>query len=271
MRVRRFGFLFVIAVVVALVMSLAAAFAEAQYYHRNEVGGLVQGNLNMVRGLHYQLDRANMERQFHNLVFHDNYGYYGYYDNGGAFYAVADRQGRRLSRPVKIGIGAGIGAAFGYAVSGNAKGTAIGAGIGAIAGLIAGCDRGQQQYQPQSVAYTGGGQGHGQLVPAPMPEPAPAENPALIPEPVAEPEPQEQEQGEWALSNPTGFPLDVFDGQEFLGRMKTGEIWSVDAPRVGYRAEALIPNNHGGISRGKTDIRATDTGWEFVPPAVAGR
>lgn len=261
-------FVFVFALV-AIVLLAGVSPVEAQYYHRDPVGSLVQGNLNLVRGLHGQLDRANYEREMHQLIFHN--GYYGYYENDGAFFAVADRQGRRLSRPVKIGIGAGIGAAFGYGISGNGRGAAIGAGIGAIAGLIAGRDRnrGQQYYQQQSAAaYVGGGNDHGQLVPdsAPMPETP------TTPEPIAEPEPQEQEQGEWVLSNPTGFPLDVFDGQEFLGRMKTGEIWSVDAPRVGYRAEALIPNNHGGISRGKTDIRATDTGWEFVPPAVvAGR
>lgn len=238
---RKIALVFVFVAVVALFVGVMPA--EAQY--RDGVGSLIQGNLNMVHRLHGQLDRANYERQLHNLVFHD--GYYGYYGGDGAFYGVADQYGRPLSRPVKIAIGAGIGAGLGYGISGNGRGAAIGGAVGGIIGLIAGRNKKPDYHQSQQPYYS----------------------PQQEQEPVAEPEPQEQEQGEFQLFNRTSFSLDVYDGNEFLGRMKPGESWGVDAPRVAFRAEGRIPNNKGGISVDSTDIRATDNGWEFVPPAVA--
>lgn len=244
MRVRRFGFLFVIAVVVALVLSLATAFAEAQYYGPSPVQSLIQGNLNLVHGSRYGGGGYYYPSMYQQPMFQQSSRPMTTFEGGILGGVIGALGARTATRNTRV-------------ITGVAAGTAV---VGALWARHNSQKVQQQQYQPS--------QGHGQLVPdsAPMPETP------TTPEPIAEPEPQEQEQGEWVLSNPTGFPLDVFDGQEFLGRMKTGEIWSVDAPRVGYRAEALIPNNHGGISRGKTDIRATDTGWEFVPPAVvAGR
>ena len=61
---------------VAIALFVGAVPAEAQYGYQNEVGALVQGNLNLVSGLHSQLDRARWESQAHGLVFHNGY-YYG--------------------------------------------------------------------------------------------------------------------------------------------------------------------------------------------------
>lgn len=281
---RMVAFVAFVFALVAIVLFAGVAPAEAQYYdyHRDQVGGLVQGNLNLVRGLHGQLDRANYERGLHQLIFHDDYGYYGYYDNGGAFYAVADRQGRRLSRPVKVGIGvgvgAGVGAVFGYGVSSNAKGTAIGAGIGAgigaVAGLIAGRDRGQQQYQPQSVAYTGGG--HGQLVPTPTPEQNERQDPQPAPNMGAEPWPTQSESESATLPNMQAKNCTNMWGEVYDWDQSTG-IWlaageSVSLPtstRGGYRMLASILSASGGQTiRSWADSRFVDSTGSilFVEP-----
>lgn len=234
---RKIAFVFVFVLVVLFVGAMPA---EAQY--RDGVGSLIQGNLNMVHRLHGQLDRANYERQMHNLVFHN--GYYGYYGNDGAFYGVADSQGRPLSRPVKIAIGAGIGAGLGYGISGNGRGAAIGGAVGGIIGLIASRDKKSDYRQSQPVAF-------------PVPE-------ELAPMPAETYEEPKQPQGEFQLSNRTSFFLNVYDGNEFLGRMRSGESWNVDAPQSGYRGIIQRPNERGRISVVDAEIESADNGWIFV-------
>ena len=255
---KQFAFVFVF---VAFVLFVGVSSAEAQYYNPNPVQSLIQGNLNMVHNLHGQLDRARWDNQVHNLVYHD--GYYGNYGQDGYFYGQYDREGRRLSRPVKFAIGGGlIGASLGYGISGKGRGAAIGGAIGAVVGLIAGRDRGQQQqpqYQPQQDDYQQQSQ---------YQQPQEQAIPQQVSIPVPEPQSAEP-QGEFRLVNKTSFSLDIYDGNTFLGRMKPGESWGADAPKVAFHADARIPNNSGGISIDSADMRATDTGWEFVPPTVA--
>lgn len=77
--------------------------------------------------------------------------------------------------------------------------------------------------------------------------------------------------GELELVNGSPVAIDVFDGRKFVGRMRAGESWRVKSPRDGYRAEALVPNSRGGISRGPLEIVPTDHGWIFQELAVARR
>ena len=80
-----------------------------------------------------QLLRSNLDTVDRWMWYGNMYGY----TRGGQFHGMYDRNGRRLSRPVKIAIaGAEIGATIG-AMKGGWKGAAIGAGIGAAPGLIA--------------------------------------------------------------------------------------------------------------------------------------
>lgn len=266
---KSFGFFFVF---VAFVFFVGVLPAEAQYYgnggncHRQPLQGVLQGNLNMVRGLYQQLPGMGAYRCYG--------GYYGNFGNDGYFYGLYDQGGHRMSRPVKILIGAGVGASLGYGISGNGRGAAIGGAIGAIVGLIAGRDRGQQpqysqsDYQQQQQYQTPESQQYQQ--PQPQYQQPQEQTPQQVtPAPVPEPSQLVEPQGEFRLVNRTSFSLDVYDGNTFLGRMKSGESWGADAPKVAFHADARIPNNKGGISVDAADIRATDTGWEFVPPSVA--
>lgn len=80
-----------------------------------------------------------------------------------------------------------------------------------------------------------------------------------------------QSNGEFELVNNSGAYLDVYDGKEFRMRMQPGEVWQVPPPQNRYRAEALIPNNRGGVSKGDLETQATDSGWIFNRPAAARR
>lgn len=105
----------VVFVLLAGVVPVQAQIFDGQYGPADQ---LLQSNLNMV-------DRW--------MWYGDMYGY----TRGGNFYGVYGRDGRRLSRPVRIAIaGAELGATIGYA-KGGGKGALIGAGIGAAPGLIA--------------------------------------------------------------------------------------------------------------------------------------
>lgn len=80
-----------------------------------------------------QLLRSNLNMVDRWMWYGDMYGY----TRGSNFYGMYGRDGRRLSRPVKVAIvGAEIGATIG-AMKGGWKATAIGAGIGAAPGLLA--------------------------------------------------------------------------------------------------------------------------------------
>lgn len=80
-----------------------------------------------------QLLRSNLNMVDRWMWYGNMYGY----TRGGQFYGMYDRNGRRLSRPVKIAIaGAELGATIGYA-KGGGKGALIGAGLGAAPGLLA--------------------------------------------------------------------------------------------------------------------------------------
>lgn len=80
-----------------------------------------------------QLLLSNLNTVNRWMWYGDMYGY----TRGGNFYGMYGRDGRRLSRPVRIAIaGAELGATIGYA-KGGGKGALIGAGLGAAPGLIA--------------------------------------------------------------------------------------------------------------------------------------
>ena len=75
--------------------------------------------------------------------------------------------------------------------------------------------------------------------------------------------------GEFTLSNSTRFPLEVYDGEKYIGRMTPRENWHIAAPEDRYHAFALIPNSNGSLSKDETDLQPTDNGWTFTEPAVA--
>lgn len=74
--------------------------------------------------------------------------------SGGQYWLTQGPDGRKLSRPAKIAIGAGIGASAGYAIRGKGKDAMIGAGVGAAIGWLT--SRGDnRQKDDQSVVIEG--------------------------------------------------------------------------------------------------------------------
>lgn len=204
-------------------------------------------------------------------------GYYGY-RMGDQFYAVYDRQGRPLSRPMKVAIGSAAGAVIGAALDrcNRLRGGLIGAGIGAGATIL--IDKIMNRGRNQQVSYEG--PEAVEVDPSQLPPPPPG-GPAGYGQPQRRPQYGQRPTsvgpmagpgvgavgGQFRLVNATNFAVEVYDGQEYLGRLQPRSEMRVDAPNAGYQGYALIPNNRGSLSSDVTDIHASDNGWVFVAPA----
>ncbi len=74
----------------------------------------------------------------------------------------------------------------------------------------------------------------------------------------------------WRLYNRSGFTVEVFDGNQPLGRMRVNQSWRVMEPASGFRAVILAPDFSGAITEHEARIRpASDfQGWVITAPRV---
>lgn len=256
MRVRRFGFLFVVAVVIALILSLATAFAEAQYYGPSPVQSLVQGNLNLVHGSRY----GGYGQQY----FQPPYGY----DQ----YQQSPQQRRPLNTLERSILGGAIGALGARTATKNGRviaGVALG---GVLIGALTGRHQNQQEQYQQPMQSTG----RGQLVPAPQYQQESPQQPQQAPNMGAEPWPTQSESESATLPNMQAKNCTNMWGEVYDWDQSTG-IWlaageSVSLPtstRGGYRMLASILSASGGQTiRSWADSRFVDSTGSilFVEP-----
>lgn len=144
-----------------------------------------------------------------------------------------------------ITTGAVLGAGAGAAIGRSGKAAAIGAGAGAAAGAIFSAVQHKMGKGQQQVIYQ-------------------QQGPQALAGPAAT-----RYQGGFELNNSMRVSCDAYDGSTFIGRMSSGDTWSVTAPRDRYRCYALIPNRRGSLSSDEVGIDPTDSGWTFVEPVVA--
>lgn len=217
MRVRRFGFLFVIAVVVALVMSLAAAFAEAQY-GQSPAERLIQGNLQMVQNARYSGGYNQYSPQ------------YAQYGNPYQQQAGYGQQPQRRMGTLERGIlGGAIGALGSRMITKNSKvvaGAALGGIlIGALTGRQKNPQDQQASYQPQQLASNNMGA-----------EPWPTQQ-----QDSSQFQQSQQQGAVVTVKNCTRFPVEVYDWDRFVGSLQPGESKTFPtASNGGYRGLALI-------------------------------
>lgn len=244
---------------------------EDTYYiiRGDEVGLLTASNVRMVREMTHQLPRS----LYGNMV-QDRRGYYGI-QTSRSFHPMLDQNRQPLTGRQRIERGAGIvtvGAAVG-GILGGKKGALIGAALGAGAAAVndsryRGDNEGRQRGNNDTIIVT--------------PPPAPAGRTqqhvvvgsdgipvAIGSKPLAGPAAQGRS-CEFTLTNSTRFPLEVYDGEKYLGRMRPQDDWKVNAPEDGYKAYALIPNTRGSLTNDQTDIQPTDDGWMFTEPNFNG-
>lgn len=74
----------------------------------------------------------------------------------------------------------------------------------------------------------------------------------------------------WRLYNRSGFTVEVFDGNQPLGRMRVNQSWRVMEPASGFRAVILAPDFSGTISEREARIRPANDfqGWVITSPRV---
>ena len=74
----------------------------------------------------------------------------------------------------------------------------------------------------------------------------------------------------WRLYNRSGFTVEVFDGNQPLGRMRVNQSWRVLEPASGFRAVILAPDFSGTITGHEARIRPSSDfqGWVITSPRV---
>lgn len=192
-----------------------------------------------LNGIHYAVDHWSRQPL-------DGRGGYGY-----------DRERRsRLTSRERAGVtGAMVGASIGAGIA-RGRGALIGAGTGAVIGLIAGRERDRRE-EREDVAYVP----QPQVQSSPAPQPAPAYKP---------PPPAVRVVKDWFVRNRAGLVVDLYDGEEYIGRMKPNGFMRVEEPVAGYRAVAFVPDNTGNLQEFETRISPAGNlrGWLIVAPEV---
>jgi len=245
-------------VVSAIIFVLVTSVTQAQlgYFH-NSPQRRVENAL-------FRVNHAG-ELRLMRLLFNRGYELYGYYARGPhgprTFYPVLDRNCKPLGKRQRWERGIGLtlaGAVIGGIVDGW-KGAGKGAAAGGAGALINDSRYCNPEQKQEEIYYPSD----------PLPERGGASRRptggVFSTRPLAGPAADSRE-GEFELSNATRFLVEVYDGNEYLGRMKPGEVWHVDAPLNQYDGYALIPNKRGKLSKDTVDRDVSDRGWVFTEP-----
>src|SRR3989344_1902682 len=226
--------LVLIGIVFAFLVGIVPAQAQIFAGQYGPADQLLQSNLNMV-------DRW--------MWYGDMYGY----TRGGNFYGMYDRNGRRLSRSVRIAVaGAEIGATIGYA-KGGGKGALIGAGIGAAPGLIIWAfNKGNKQDEVVDLPD--------QILPPPTGGPQTPQAPGR--ETGWNHRLRQQQAGAYQRGQVGGRPVNNRTGLDIL--LWVGDsLDAIEIPRGGHKQ---VPRNPGGMDA--ETVETAPGGHEVRKPAL---